>query len=114
MQSDLGFHALLMSMTGNSRIQKILHDTRLLIRVFSIRRNGPDAPQMQGISQFHLHILDAVAAQEPEKAMAAMAGHIHSDQPARATERIRCLATRGVLARAPSRNIRLTVPAIQS
>jgi DNA-binding GntR family transcriptional regulator len=85
-ESDLGFHALLMSMTGNSRIQKILHDTRLLIRVFAIRRSGPDAAQLQGIYEFHQQVLDAVAEQNPEKAMAAMAGHIQASQRERLNE----------------------------
>lgn len=86
MESDLGFHALLMSMTGNSRIQKILHDTRLLIRVFAIRRTGPDAAQLQGIYEFHQQILDAVAAQDSAKAMDAMAGHIQTSQRERLNE----------------------------
>lgn len=85
-ESDLGFHALLMSMTGNSRIQKILHDTRLLIRVFAIRRRGHNAEQLQSIYEFHQQILDAVAAQDGEKAMKAMAAHIQASQRERLNE----------------------------
>lgn len=37
---DLGFYALLISMTHNTRLQKIINDTRLLISVFAIRRGA--------------------------------------------------------------------------
>jgi DNA-binding GntR family transcriptional regulator len=85
-ESDLGFHALLMSMTGNSRIQKILHDTRLLIRVFAIRRRGHDAAQLQSIHQYHQQVLNAVASQDSESAMKAMAAHIQVSQRERLNE----------------------------
>ena len=85
-ESDLGFHALLMSMTGNSRIQKILHDTRLLIRVFAIRRRGHNAAQLQSIHDNHQQVLDAVAAQDGEAAMKAMAAHIQTSQRERLNE----------------------------
>jgi DNA-binding GntR family transcriptional regulator len=86
MESDLGFHALLMSMTNNSRIQKILHETRLLIRIFAIRRSGLDAAQLEGVYQFHQRILDAVAASDSAQAMEAMAGHIQASQRERLNE----------------------------
>jgi DNA-binding GntR family transcriptional regulator len=85
-ESDLGFHALLMSMTSNSRIQKILHDTRLLIRVFAIRRRGHNAAQLQSIYDFHQQVLDAVAAKDAGRAMEAMAGHIQTSQRERLNE----------------------------
>ena len=85
-ESDLGFHALLMSMTNNSRIQRIIHDTRLLIRVFAIRRRGHDAAQLQGIYNYHQQILDAVAAGEPQLAMKAISEHIQASQHERLNE----------------------------
>jgi DNA-binding GntR family transcriptional regulator len=85
-ESDLGFHALLMSMTGNSRMQKIIHDTRLLIRVFAIRRHGHTAEQLQSIHEYHQQILNAVAAQDAEMAMKAMSEHIQTSQRERLNE----------------------------
>jgi DNA-binding GntR family transcriptional regulator len=85
-ESDLGFHALLMSMANNSRIQRIIHDTRLLIRVFAIRRRGHDAAQLQSIYDHHQKVLDAVAAQEPALAMKAMSEHIQASQRERLNE----------------------------
>jgi DNA-binding GntR family transcriptional regulator len=85
-ESDLGFHALLMSMTNNSRIQKIVHDTRLLIRVFAIRRRGHNGAQLENIHDFHQQVLDAVAAQDAGLAMKAMAAHIQTSQRERLNE----------------------------
>lgn len=85
-ESDLGFHALLMSMSNNSRIQKILHDTRLLIRVFAIRRRGHNAAQLQSIHKSHQQILDAVAAQDAGQAMKAIESHIQTSQRERLNE----------------------------
>lgn len=77
---DLGFHALLMSMTNNSRLQKIIHDTRLLIRIFAIYRGGHDVASLKSIHQYHQRILDAVAKQDSEAAMRALAEHIQISQ----------------------------------
>lgn len=85
-ESDLGFHALLMSMTNNSRIQRLIHDTRLLIRIFAIRRSGHNAAQLQNIYNFHQQILDAVTAQDAALAMKAMAEHIQASQRERLNE----------------------------
>jgi DNA-binding GntR family transcriptional regulator len=85
-ESDLGFHALLMSMANNSRIQKIINDTRLLIRVFAIHRRGHNADQLQAIYEYHQQVLDAVAVQNGELAMKAMAEHIQTSQRERLNE----------------------------
>ncbi len=85
-ESDLGFHALLMSMANNSRIQRIIHDTRLLIRVFAIRRRGHDAAQLQSIYNYHQQVLDAVAAQDRGLAVKVMSEHIQASQRERLNE----------------------------
>jgi DNA-binding GntR family transcriptional regulator len=77
---DLGFHALLMSMTNNSRLQKIINDTRLLISIFAIHRGGHDAPTLKGIHDYHQMILDAVVRQDSAAAMKALAEHIQASQ----------------------------------
>jgi DNA-binding GntR family transcriptional regulator len=75
-----------MSMANNSRIQRIIHDTRLLIRVFAIRRRGHDAAQLQSIYHYHQRVLDAVAGQDPGLAMKAMSEHIQTSQRERLNE----------------------------
>jgi DNA-binding GntR family transcriptional regulator len=83
---DLGFHALLMSMTHNSRLQKIINETRLLIRIFAIYRTGHDLESLKSIHQYHQRILDAVGKQESEAAMTAIAEHIQASQRERLNE----------------------------
>ena len=73
---DLGFHTLLISLSGNSRILKIVSDTRLLIRIFAMQRSGHDATQLESIQQYHQRVLDAVADRDPAAAMAALSEHI--------------------------------------
>lgn len=85
-EADLGFHALLLSTTNNSRIQRIVHDTRLLIRVFAIRRQAHGAGQLQSIYDYHQSVLNAVAAQDAAVAMKAMAEHIQASQRERLNE----------------------------
>ncbi len=83
---DLGFHALLMSMANNSRLQKIINDTRLLISVFAIHRRGHDAASLKSIREYHQMILDAVARQDSEAAKTALSRHIQESRQERLSE----------------------------
>lgn len=83
---DLGFHALLMSMTNNSRLQKIVNDTRLLISIFAIHRTGHDVAMLKSIRESHQHVLDAVGRQDCESAMSALAKHIQESREERLKE----------------------------
>ncbi len=83
---DLGFHALLMSLANNSRLQKIVSETRLLIRIFAIRREGHDRSALKKIQRYHQNILDSVVRRQPETAMAILAEHIQASQRERLDE----------------------------
>ncbi len=83
---DLGFHALLMSMANNSRLQKVVNDTRLLIRIFAIGREGHDSAALRSIQRYHQQILDAVAKRRPDAAMTAIAEHIQASRGERLNE----------------------------
>lgn len=83
---DLGFHALLMSMTHNSRIQKLIRETRLLIRIFAIQRRGHSTNELDGIRGYHQRILDAVANGDANRAMEELAAHIQVSQRERLNE----------------------------
>ena len=83
---DLGFHALLMSMTHNARLQKIINDTRLLISIFAIHRRGHDAATLKSIREYHQRILDAVVGQDRDGAMQGLAAHIQQSQQERLAE----------------------------
>ena len=83
---DLGFHALLMSMSNNSRLQKLVNDTRLLISIFAIHRRGHDAASLKNIRGYHQQVLDAVALQDSQKAMDVLAKHIQESREERLSE----------------------------
>jgi DNA-binding GntR family transcriptional regulator len=83
---DLGFHALLMSMAVNARMQKIVNETRLLIRIFAIRRRGHDPAMLERIHRQHQEILDAVAKQQVEAAMRVLSAHIQTSKQERLEE----------------------------
>jgi DNA-binding GntR family transcriptional regulator len=75
-RADLGFHTLLLRLAGNRRILKVVQDTRLLIQIFSIRREGHDADLLLQIHGFHREILDAVARSDGEAAKRLLREHI--------------------------------------
>jgi DNA-binding GntR family transcriptional regulator len=83
---DLGFHTLLLRIASNARILKVVNETRLLIRIFSIHREGHDVAALTKIHQQHREILDAVGAKDSTRAMALMSNHIRESQQERLAE----------------------------
>ncbi len=74
--SDLGFHTVLMRMAANDRILKVVNETRLMIRIFAMRRQGHGTPLLESIHRSHTEVACAIAAQDPERAMRAISEHI--------------------------------------
>ena len=58
---DLGFHVHLMRMAANARILKVVNETRLLMRIFGMRRKGHTVALLDDIHRRHSEVLDAVA-----------------------------------------------------
>jgi DNA-binding GntR family transcriptional regulator len=77
---DVGFHARLMSMAQNFRMQKVINDTRVLIRIFTCYRRGHDAALLDQISREHQSLLDAVVGGDSELAMRLISEHIRTSQ----------------------------------
>jgi DNA-binding GntR family transcriptional regulator len=75
-QADLSFHTVLLHAASNRRMLKLVNETRLLIRVFSIQRGGHTAAQLRGIQEQHEAILDLVLAGKAEEATRMLAEHI--------------------------------------
>jgi len=75
-RADLGYHTLLLRLADNRRILKVVQDTRLLIQIFSIRREGHDADLLLQIHRFHREILDAVVRNDVEAAKRLLREHI--------------------------------------
>lgn len=83
---DLGFHALLMSLTHNMRLQKLVNETRLLISIFAIHRRGHDSLTLKNIADYHQRVLNAVCKQDAAAAMKALAEHIQASERERLNE----------------------------
>ena len=83
---DLGFHTLLLRIASNARILKVVNETRLLIRIFAIHREGHDVPALTKIHGQHREILEAVGAKDSARAMAVMSNHIRESQSERLSE----------------------------
>lgn len=76
--SDLGFHALLIRMAANVRILKVVNDTRLMMRIFSIQRSGHKRDELERIYKQHRDILKAVVEQDAERAQKLLSEHIQA------------------------------------
>ena len=76
--SDLSFHNMLMRMAANGRILKVVNETRLLIRIFAIRRPGYDAATLERIHQQHDAIIQAVTGHDLEPATQLLTDHIRT------------------------------------
>ncbi len=83
---DLGFHTLLLRIASNARMLKVVNETRLLIRIFAIHREGHDSAALAKIHGQHREILEAVSAKSSTRAMALMSNHIRESQGERLTE----------------------------
>lgn len=75
-QCDLRFHTILLQAGGNQRMLKILDSTRLLLRIFTLRRQHHTVKLLEEIYRFHRQILDAVAAGRRDEAMRLLGEHI--------------------------------------
>jgi DNA-binding GntR family transcriptional regulator len=76
-RSDMGFHALLIQAAENPRISKVVNSTRLLIRIFATR-SLPRETDLEWVYQHHSEVLQAVAAQDAERAVGVVRKHIQT------------------------------------
>jgi DNA-binding GntR family transcriptional regulator len=74
--ADLGFHTLLLHTAANRRMLKLVTETRLLIRIFSIQREGHSAGQLRQIHEQHRAVLRAVMDARGDDAKAILSAHI--------------------------------------
>lgn len=84
--SDLGFHALLIRLAANARILKVVNDTRLMIRIFAIRKRGHRKEELERIHRHHRAILQAVIDRNAEEAKRLLAEHIQASARERLEE----------------------------
>ena len=63
-------------MAENARILKLVNETRLLIRIFAIHRQGHDAAMLARIHAQHSEMIRAVSERNPKAAMEILSTHI--------------------------------------
>ncbi len=83
---DLAFHTLLMRMAANRRILKVVNETRLLIRIFTMHRDGHKIADLEHIHRYHSEVAQAIASQDRETAMRVLAEHIQASLKERLEE----------------------------
>lgn len=83
---DLAFHSLLMRIAANSRMLKVVNETRLLIRIFGLMRRGHSRQDLERISNEHRAIADTLGKGDRGRVMQLLAAHIQASQQERLDE----------------------------
>jgi len=78
--ADMAFHVMLLRASGNHRMMRIVADSRVLLRIFSARRQEHNLAVLRETYQFHSQILDAVKNGDAAAATAAMSEHIQASK----------------------------------
>ncbi len=84
--ADRGFHTLLMAFSFNPRLRKIVDETRLLIRIFAMRRLGYGVAKLKHIHAQHAAIIQAIVEGDPGLATLRLAEHIQISRQERLDE----------------------------
>jgi DNA-binding GntR family transcriptional regulator len=83
---DLQFHTMLVRAAANSRILKVVADTRVLLNIFAIRRKGHNGAQLTQIHGYHSQILAAIVRSDPQEGMRLLGEHIRLSKEERLKE----------------------------
>ncbi len=75
---DLAFHTLLIRLSANPRILKVVNETRLLIRIFAIHRGGHRVTELERIHRQHCEMIAAVTDKDAERAVRLLGDHIQA------------------------------------
>ena len=74
--ADMAFHLLIVRTAGNSRIMKLVQQTRTIARLFRMRRQRHSLKVVERAFEFHRRIADSLRAGDGAAAALAMAEHI--------------------------------------
>jgi DNA-binding GntR family transcriptional regulator len=80
LRADMAFHVLLLRSSGNQRMMRIVADSRVLLRIFSSRRQEHNLAVLRETYRFHSKILQAVKSRDAPAATASMAAHIQASK----------------------------------
>lgn len=76
--ADMAFHLLIISAADNSRIMKVVKETRTLSRIFRMRRQRHDLEIVEKAHGSHCRIVDALRKHDSEAARLLMLEHIQA------------------------------------
>lgn len=80
LSADLGFHLILLRVSGNQRMMKIVSDSRLLTGIFRTQRQAHTQAVLEQTHREHCAVLTAVEAGDGAAARRAMATHIRASK----------------------------------
>ncbi|HVU47162.1 MAG TPA: GntR family transcriptional regulator [Terracidiphilus sp.] len=83
---DFSFHALLIGLSHNTRINKIVNDTRLLMRIFSMLRKGHTATDLDRIHQRHKELVSHLERRDVEATVKTITDYLQESQRERLEE----------------------------
>jgi DNA-binding GntR family transcriptional regulator len=83
---DLDTHMLFMRMAANARIQRVVNETRLLIRIFAMPRRGWTLELVESVYEHHAAIALAIAEQDVQAARQSISRHIQISMAERLAE----------------------------
>lgn len=84
--SDFNFHALLIGLSRNARIHQVVSETRLLMRIFLMRRKGHSAEDLERIHKQHKELLDAIERQDVASTQQIISLHLQESERERLEE----------------------------
>jgi DNA-binding GntR family transcriptional regulator len=73
---DMRFHLVLLQAAGNRRFIRVIANTRLLIRIFTFRREHHSLELLGQVHDFHRRILDVLVRKDVPEAVRVMREHI--------------------------------------
>lgn len=83
---DFAFHATLIGLSHNVRLTRIVNDTRLLMRIFTLLRRGHTAAELERIAQRHVELLNHLERRDVEATAKAIAEYLQESQRERLAE----------------------------
>ena len=84
--ADFSFHALLIGLSQNARIHKVVSETRVLMRVFLMRHKGHTVADLERIYQQHKNVLAAIERQDVAETVRILSLHLQESQRERLEE----------------------------
>ena len=78
--ADMAFHMMIVRAAANSRIFKVVADSRVVSQVFRIRRRSHDSTIVHGALDYHKKILLALRARDGQAAFDWMFKHINQSK----------------------------------